>query len=60
MASEMIHYLNFTADIFDIIMVDKLTTGDGFTSELLFGFLMSYQVGNAKLTIAEFTVEDVS
>lgn len=60
MAGEMIHDLNFTVDVFDIFTADKLTPGDRFTSEMLFGFLMSYQVGNAKLTTAEFTADDVS
>ena len=60
MAGEVVHDLDFTADVFDIITVDKLTRGDRFTSELLLGFFVSHQVGNTKLPAAELAAEDVS
>ena len=60
MAGEVVHDLDFTTDVFDIITVDKLTRGDRFTSELLLGFFVSHQVGNPKLPTAELAAEDVS
>lgn len=59
-AGEVVHYLDFTADVFDIITVNKLTRGNRLTSELLLGFFVSHQVGNTKLTTAELAAKDVS
>lgn len=42
MAREVVHDLDFTADVFNIVAVDELASGDGLASELLFGFFVSH------------------
>lgn len=59
MAGEVVHDLDFTADVFDIVTVDKLPSGNRFASELLLGFFVGHQVGNTELSTAELAAEDV-
>ena len=53
MAGEVVHDLDLAADVFDVVTVDELASGDGLASELLFGLFVCDQVGNAELAAAE-------
>ena len=56
---QMVHDLNLTPYILDVITVDELPRGYGFTSELFLGLFMGYQVRNPKLATTQFASEHV-
>lgn len=60
MAGEVVHDLDFAADVFDVIAVDEFAGSDGFAGEVLLGFLVSYQIGDAELAPAQLAPEYVS
>lgn len=56
-AGKMMHDLNLTANIIDIVTVYEFACGYWFASELFLGDFMGYQISNAELATAEFTAE---
>lgn len=59
MAGEVVHDLDLTADVFDVVVVDELAGGDGFAGELLLVVLVGDEVGDAELAAAELAAKGV-
>lgn len=59
MAGQVVHDLNLSPNVLDVIAVYELARGYGFASELLLRLLVSHQVGHAELAPTQFAPEDV-
>ena len=56
----MVHDLDFSAYVFDIFFVVKLTLGYGFASQAFPGALIGAKAGDTELATPEFSAKCVS
>lgn len=59
MTSEVMHNLDLTADVFNVITLNESAGGDGFASKLLLRFLVGDEIGDSELASTQLTAERV-